>query len=72
MERYKSLIIDFIEGRTEPEAFFSWFESDPQILDWLQSMIPEGKTMRDLVKLKTEDYLKDLPERKKERSRSRS
>lgn len=65
-ENYKSRIIDFIEGRTEPEAFFSWFESDPQILDWLQSMIPEGKNMRDLVKLKTEDYLKDLPERKKE------
>ena len=38
-ENYKSRIIDFIEGRTEPEAFFSWFESDPQILDWLQSMI---------------------------------
>ncbi len=66
MENYKSQIIDFIEGRTEPEAFFAWFESDPLILDWLQSMIPEGKTMRDLVNLKMDDYLKDLPEQKKE------
>ena len=66
MERYKSPIIDFIEGRTEPEAFFTWFESDPRILDWLQSMIPEGKTMRDRVKLTMGDYLQDLPEQKKE------
>ena len=66
MERYQSKIIDFIEGRTAPEAFFAWFESDPAILDLLQSMIPEGKTMRTLVKLKTEDYLKALPEQQKE------
>ena len=28
MEGYKEKIIDFIEGRYAPEAFYAWFESD--------------------------------------------
>ena len=33
MENYKVKIIDFIEGRTAPETFYTWFESNPQVLD---------------------------------------
>ena len=66
MENYKEKIIDFIEGRYAPEAFCAWFESDPQILDRLQSMIPQGKTVRDSVEVKIDYFLKDLPESERE------
>lgn len=62
MEGYKEKIIDFIEGRYAPEAFYAWFESDPQILDRLQSVIPHGKTVKDSVEVKIDYFLKDLPE----------
>ena len=66
MENYKVKIIDFIEGRTAPEPFYTWFESNPQVLDWLQSMIPQDKTIRDAVEVKIDYFLKDLPTSKQE------
>ena len=66
MEHYKSQIIDFIEGRTSPEIFYVWFESNLQVLDWLQSMIPEGKTIRDGVEVKIDYFLKNLPQSKQD------
>ena len=66
MENYKAKIIDFIEGRMESESFYVWFESNPQVLDWLQSMIPEGKTIRDGVEVKIDYFLKNLPQSKQD------
>ena len=66
MESYKAQIIDFIEGRAAPEAFYTWFESNPQVLDWLQSMIPKGKTIRDGVEVKIDYFLKNLPQSKQD------
>ena len=66
MEHYKSQIIDFIEGRTAPETFYVWFESNLQVLDWLQSMIPQGKTIRDSVEEKMDYFLKDIPKTKQD------
>ena len=66
MEKYKDKIVDFIEGRTSPEAFYIWFESNPQVLDWLQSKIPQDKTIRDAVEVKIDYFLKDLPTSKQE------
>ena len=66
MENYKVKIIDFIEGRTASEPFYTWFESNPQVLDWLQSMIPQDKTIRDAVEVKIDYFLKDLPTSKQE------
>ena len=66
MEKYKEKIIDFIEGRTAPETFYIWFESNPQVLDWLQSMIPQDKTIRDSIEVKVDYFLKDLPKSKQE------
>lgn len=66
MEKYKEKMIDFIEGRTAPETFYIWFESNPQVLDWLQSMIPQDKTIRDSIEVKVDYFLKDLPKSKKE------
>lgn len=60
MEIYKAKIIDYIEGRTAPETFYTWFESDPRIMDWLQSMIPTDKTIQDCVKVKIDYFLKNL------------
>ena len=66
MEKYKEKMIDFIEGRTAPETFYIWFESNPQVLDWLQSMIPQDKTIRDSIEVKVDYFLKDLPKSKQE------
>ena len=66
MENYKERIIEFIEGRIAPETFYLWFESNPQVLDWLQSMIPQDKTIQDGVKVKIDYILKDLPESKRD------
>lgn len=66
MENYKVKIIDFIEGRTAPEPFYTWFESNPQVLDWLQSKIPQDKTIRDKIEVKIDHFLKDLPKSKQE------
>ena len=66
MENYKERIIEFIEGRIDPETFYLWFESNPQVLDWLQSMIPQDKTIQDRVEVKIDYILKDLPESKRD------
>ena len=66
MENYKERIIEFIEGRIAPETFYLWFESNPQVLDWLQSMIPQDKTIQDSVEVKIDYILKDLPESKRD------
>ena len=66
MENYKAKIIDFIEGRTAPDAFCKWIESDTQVLDWLQSMIPEDKTIRDVIEVKIDYFLKNLPQSKQD------
>ena len=63
---YKEKITDFIEGRTSPEVFYKWFESDPQVLDWLQNKIPQDKTIRDSIEVKIDYFLKNLPESKQE------
>lgn len=66
MENYKEKIIEFIEGKIAPETFYIWFESNPQVLDWLQSMIPQDKTIRDSLEVKVDYFLKDLPKSKQE------
>lgn len=66
MNNYKDTIIDFIEGKIAPSDFYFWFESNPQVLDWLQSMIPQDKTIRDAVEVKIDYFLKNLPKSKQE------
>ena len=66
MENYKQKIIDYIEGRTAPEVFYVWFEANPQVLDWLQSVIPQGKNIQDELEVKMDYFLKDIPEEKKD------
>lgn len=58
---YKKNIVDFIEGRMQPAEFVAWFESTPEVLDWLQSLIPEGMIMDDLVEVTMDYFLKKLP-----------
>ncbi len=59
---YKRNIVDFIEGRMPPADFVAWFESTPEALDWLQSLIPEGMTMEDSIEVGMEHFLKKLPD----------
>lgn len=66
MENYKNKIIDYIEGRTAPETFYIWFESNPQVLDWLQSMMPQGKTIASGVDEKIDYFLNNLPEQQQD------
>ncbi len=60
MESYKQKIIDFIEGREDPFEFHLWLESNPQVFDWLQDLLPSDKTMDDLVPEKIDYFLKNL------------
>ena len=66
MEKYKENIVDFIEGRTDPETFYIWFESNSQILDWLQSKLPNDKTIEDEIEVNIGYFLKNLPQSKQD------
>lgn len=66
MENYKEKIIDFIEGKFAPEDFYIWFDSTPQVLDWLQSMIPQDKTIQDEVEVKIDYFLRDVSKEKQD------
>lgn len=66
MENYKEKIIGFIEGKTAPETFYIWFESNPQVLDWLQSIMPQNKTITDRVDVKIDYFFKNLPQSKQD------
>ena len=58
---YMKNIVDFIEGRMPPAEFADWFETTPEALDWLQSLIPEGMTMDDWFVTDMDYFLKKLP-----------
>ena len=58
---YKTKIIDFVEGRADAAAFLAWLEAEPQVFDWLQSILPAGKTMREPVEVKMDVFLAMLP-----------
>lgn len=45
MENIKQYIIDFIEGRADADQFINDCETDPTILDWVQTLVPEGKML---------------------------
>ena len=45
MENIKQYIIDFIEGRADADQFMNDCETDPTILDWVQTLVPEGKML---------------------------
>ena len=62
MEAYKQKIIDFIEGRENPDEFYIWLESNPQVFDWLQNLLPPDKTTEDLVPEKIDYFLKNFDE----------
>lgn len=66
MENFKDKIIDYIEGRSDPETFFMWFESNSQVFAWLQSIIPSDKTIDDIVDEKFDYFLKNLPREKQD------
>jgi hypothetical protein len=66
VENCKEKIIDFIEGRADPKDFYIWLESAPEVLDWLQNLIPEGKTIQDRVEVKIDYFLNNLPTSKQD------
>lgn len=41
----KQIVIDYIEGRIEPPEFEQLYESNPELLDWVQSLVTEGKLL---------------------------
>lgn len=61
-QHYKKTIIDFIEGRMQPEAFEAWLSENPEVHDWLQTLIPEEKTTKQVITVKLGYYLDKLPQ----------
>ncbi len=45
MDNIKQYIIDFIEGKADPDKFIKDCETDPSIFDWLQTLVPDGEMM---------------------------
>ena len=43
MENIKQFTVDYLEGRIEPHLYSEALLNDPSVLDWLQSIVPEGK-----------------------------
>lgn len=44
---YKKITIDYIEGRIEPAVYETLVEEDSQLYEWIQSILPPGKTYSD-------------------------
>lgn len=44
MENIKKFLIDFIEGKIKPKEFILECEKNPKIFDWINSIVPAGKT----------------------------
>lgn len=45
MENIKQFIIDYLEGRIESKQFLRELREKPEIMEWLQSIVPKGETM---------------------------
>lgn len=45
MSEFLSKCIDYVEGKMIAESFESLLEKDSDLLEWLQSIVPSGKTM---------------------------
>ncbi len=43
---YQQTVIDYLEGRITPQEFEELLVEQPGIYDWLQSLVPEGKTFQ--------------------------
>ena len=41
----KKTIIDYLEGRIKPAELEELFETHPELLDWVQSIVPEDQRM---------------------------
>ena len=49
MENIKQYVYDFIEGRVRPMDFVAETKQNPTIFDWVQSIVPTGKTMSRVI-----------------------
>jgi len=45
MEDFKQYVINYIEGRVESKQFLKKLQDNPKLIEWLQSIVPEGKIM---------------------------
>lgn len=43
MYNIKQFVIDYLDGTVSSEAFHSIIKSDPSVLEWLQSIVPQNK-----------------------------
>ena len=43
MEEIKKYVIDYVEGKIESKVFLESLHNDPQIMEWLQSIVPKDK-----------------------------
>lgn len=57
----RQFVIDYIEGCIEPGVFEKNLLSEPEIMDWLESIVPEGKTIRDAVTKPWEQWWEETP-----------
>lgn len=62
MADYKEKIIAYIEGKISPEEFFPYLEANPALFDWLQSVVPEGKTQIVHEEVTFDYFLEQLSE----------
>ena len=44
---HKKITLDYIEGRIEPAVYEALVEEDSQLYEWIQSILPPGKTYSD-------------------------
>lgn len=56
----KKYVKDFIEGRVEPRTFITESLENPEVLNWIQTIIPEGATFDKAIRTQREDGLLDI------------
>jgi hypothetical protein len=67
MADYKEKIIADIEGKISPQEFFPYIEANPALVDWLQSVVPEGKTTEEVREVEFDHFFYKLSEEERER-----
>ncbi len=59
MKNIKKEVLDFVTGEMKPAEFVKLCKEDPSIIEWIQSIVPEGKICyKNTKEIEPDGYIK--------------